>query len=235
MPMLLAHRGLWWPDGAQQNSPAAFRAACKDSCGVELDVRPHPDNGWPIISHDPLLPGSVGAYAYEQALADLRACSQVAINVKDESQLPEDLVFPARDAGLLGRCFFFDHTPAYGANLRAVHPDVRTLARASDRGEALDSALSRPDWGVWLDSFDHDWVTAETIEQVHAAGKTAWAVSPELHRRFLDLRTVLPWRQADGICTDLPHFYAALWKMGTDWCKFQSDILFPEDPWWLTP
>ena len=35
----IAHRGLWSPDGAPENSLAAFQAACSHGYGIELDVQ----------------------------------------------------------------------------------------------------------------------------------------------------------------------------------------------------
>lgn len=49
-----AHRGLWAPDGAPENSIAAFRAAAEAGCGIELDVQLSSDNV-PIVFHDPAL------------------------------------------------------------------------------------------------------------------------------------------------------------------------------------
>jgi hypothetical protein len=240
--ILLAHRGLWWPDVTIQNRQPAFHAASDAGFGVELDVRSHKDSfgiveGRVFVHHDPLF-GDSHQYADDEHgwqipflkdaavwLAE-RKCPLVAVNIKDEALRPEDLVGALDASGLLARAFFFDQPPTYSAQLRAVHLDVRTLARASDRGEPLEAALRSPDWGVWLDQFDSDCWTAVDIERVHAAGKTAWVVSPELHRRTLDLRRALgEWSSADGVCTDLPHLYVA--------ALARQPELFPDDPWWL--
>lgn len=49
-----AHRGLWSPDGAPENSIAAFLAAATAGCGIELDVQLSSD-GVPVVFHDPML------------------------------------------------------------------------------------------------------------------------------------------------------------------------------------
>lgn len=227
--ILLAHRGLWWPDVTVQNQQPAFWAAADAGYGVELDVWAfrgsitvrHDQPAGDCDEHGWLLPYFKDALVW---LAE-RRCPTVAVNIKDEMLRPDELVAAVEAAGLLDRAFFFDQSPAYSAQLRAVHPDVRTLARASDRGEPLEAALRSPDWGVWLDQFDSDHVTATDIERVHAAGKTAWVVSPELHCRALDLgRIAGEWAGADGVCIDLPHLYAALLA--------RHPALFPTDPWW---
>ncbi len=47
----LAHRGLWRPDGAPENSLAAFEAACEAGYGIELDVQLSSD-GEAMVFHD---------------------------------------------------------------------------------------------------------------------------------------------------------------------------------------
>ena len=50
----VAHRGLWSPDGAPENSLGAFQAACAAGYGVELDVQITAD-GEAIVFHDDTL------------------------------------------------------------------------------------------------------------------------------------------------------------------------------------
>ena len=50
----IAHRGLWSPDGAPENSLAAFQAACAAGYGIELDVRLSSD-GEAMVFHDDML------------------------------------------------------------------------------------------------------------------------------------------------------------------------------------
>jgi glycerophosphoryl diester phosphodiesterase len=64
-----AHRGLWSPDGAPENSLAAFQAACAHGYGVELDVQLSSD-GEAMVFHDAKLDRMTGA---EGAIADHRA------------------------------------------------------------------------------------------------------------------------------------------------------------------
>ena len=47
----VAHRGLWSPDGAPENSLGAFQAACARGYGVELDVQLSAD-GEAMVFHD---------------------------------------------------------------------------------------------------------------------------------------------------------------------------------------
>ena len=56
----VAHRGLWSPGGAPENSLAAFRAACVAGYGIELDVQLSAD-GEAMVFHDDSLARLTGA------------------------------------------------------------------------------------------------------------------------------------------------------------------------------
>lgn len=55
----VAHRGLWTPEGAPENSLAAFQAACSHGYGVELDVQLTAD-GEAVVFHDERLERMTG-------------------------------------------------------------------------------------------------------------------------------------------------------------------------------
>src|SRR3569623_3654743 len=63
----VAHRGLWSPDGAPENSLAAFQAACAAGYGIELDVQLSAD-GEAMVFHDGGLKRMTGL---EARLSDL--------------------------------------------------------------------------------------------------------------------------------------------------------------------
>lgn len=56
----VAHRGLWEPGGAPENSLAAFQAACAAGYGIELDVQLSAD-GEAMVFHDDTLERLTGA------------------------------------------------------------------------------------------------------------------------------------------------------------------------------
>ena len=56
----VAHRGLWSPGGAPENSLAAFQAACAHGYGIELDVQLSSD-GQAFVFHDTRLERMTGA------------------------------------------------------------------------------------------------------------------------------------------------------------------------------
>ncbi len=78
----VAHRGLWSPNGAPENSLAAFQAACAKGYGIELDVQLSAD-GEAIVFHDDELARLTGASGRvrDHTAADL---SEMRLNGSDE-------------------------------------------------------------------------------------------------------------------------------------------------------
>ena len=69
----VAHRGLWSPSGAPENSLAAFQAACAGGYGIELDVQLTRD-GEAVVFHDDRLDRMCGVEGKlrDRSLAELR-------------------------------------------------------------------------------------------------------------------------------------------------------------------
>lgn len=88
----IAHRGLWTPGGAPENSLAAFQAACERGYGVELDVRLSSD-GEAMVFHDEFLTRLTGVEGRvsDHSQADL---SKMTLSDTDETMptLAEALV-----------------------------------------------------------------------------------------------------------------------------------------------
>ena len=225
-PLPIAHRGWWWPEAKHQNNSSAFWAAAKAGYGLELDVRLWNGNDL-VIQHGP----RDHTLLLSAELSTLFTAPLLAWNLKDMAAA-EHLTAFIRRYELVDKSVIFDHElaareagmpPHHGARVLERFQGRGLLARASDRDESLGEALIGPGMGVWLDAFEKDWVTAETIRTVHAAQKAAYVVSPELHGRPLDLALWKEWREAEGICTDFPHLLAALQD---------GAPLEPVDPWW---
>lgn len=79
----VAHRGLWTPDGAPENSLGAFQAACAAGYGIELDVHLSSD-GEAVVFHDETLVRMTGA---EGRLRDHTAADlgEIALKGTDET------------------------------------------------------------------------------------------------------------------------------------------------------
>ncbi|HEY3796947.1 MAG TPA: glycerophosphodiester phosphodiesterase family protein [Caulobacteraceae bacterium] len=78
----VAHRGLWSPEGAPENSLAAFEAACEAGYGIELDVQLTSD-GEAVVFHDATLERMTGQVG---KIADHTAADLCAMRLKDTDE-----------------------------------------------------------------------------------------------------------------------------------------------------
>jgi len=78
----VAHRGLWAPDGAPENSLGAFQAACRAGYGIELDVQLSAD-GEAMVFHDDDLERMTGA---KGKLRDRTAADLADLRLKDTDE-----------------------------------------------------------------------------------------------------------------------------------------------------
>lgn len=211
---ILAHRGnVAGPDHASENSPAAFRAALSRGWGLEIDVR-HTSDARLYVSHDARRNPQDGAADDCFAAIRQHPRATIAVNIKETGRESELLAYLGQH-GVLGQCFLFDmelierQRGETARVFRALDGSVVLAARVSDRNEPVDGALADTGAGVvWLDEFDGPWCSEADVRRLKAAGKTVYAVSPDLHggtleqaqRRWVDF---FNWN-VDGICTDYP-------------------------------
>jgi glycerophosphoryl diester phosphodiesterase len=211
---VLAHRGnVNGPSGSRENGLRTIRHALECGWGIELDLR-RAANGQFYVAHDRQL-SAVGLEADPYcALFRRFPKATIAINVK-ELGYEAALVGYLEKQLVMAQSFLFDMDlleaePGATASLfRRLHPSVRLATRVSDRREPLERALEQDVAGiVWLDEFDRLWATERDVCQLKEAGRTVYAVSPELHgfslgqarSRWIDF---IQWG-VDGVCTDYP-------------------------------
>jgi glycerophosphoryl diester phosphodiesterase len=203
--LVLAHRG-WWSDPQEKNTRAAFAKAFAAGYGIETDVRDQA--GRLVISHDPPFVGE-DLMSFDALLA-LRATAEplgpLAINIKADGL--HEPVMEALERFRVANYFLFDM--AVPDAIGYIRRDACVFTRHSEFEPTpayYDAAA-----GVWLDCFERDWITPETIERHLAAGKKVTLVSPELHRRdhapaWRAWKEVAAAASRDGalsLCTDFP-------------------------------
>lgn len=222
MPIILSHRGnLVGPCGSAENRLPAVRAALECGWGVETDIRRDADGRF-YISHD------VRPSAHETPAEDFFAlfraypAATIALNIKELGS-EEALIDLLDHEDVAGQTFLFDmelleqQAGATACTFRRLHPTVRLAARISDRGESIEQALDIEVASViWLDEFDGACFTESDVQRLKGAGRSVFAVSPDLHartatdcrRRWMDF---IRWG-VDGICTDYPAALAYVTK-----------------------
>jgi glycerophosphoryl diester phosphodiesterase len=214
MPIILSHRGnLVGPCASAENRLSSIRAALECGWGVETDIRRDRDGRF-YISHDPQ--PSAHETPAEDFFALFRAYpdATIALNIKELGS-EAALIDLLDHEDVAGQTFLFDmelleqHAGATARTFRTLHPTIQIAARISDRGESIEQALAIDVASViWLDEFDGPRFTAPDVQRLKNAGRTVYAVSPDLHgkpaddcrRRWQDF---IGWG-VDGICTDYP-------------------------------
>jgi hypothetical protein len=210
--LVIAHRGnVYGPDPVTENSLRSIRRCVEAGWAVETDIRRERASGRFYIAHDP---GGWTADADAAAHAALwrEHRARVALNVKELGDEDALVAFVAerkvRDQVVLFDMELLEPRAGETARkLRALDPDVTLAARVSDRGETVARALAIDVATViWLDEFDRLWATAADVARLRDAGRTVWAVSPELHGFDLDAMRrrwddFAAWG-VEGICTD---------------------------------
>jgi len=160
----IAHRGLWSPRGAPENSLAAFEAACEADYGVELDVRLSGD-GQVMVFHDDHLARMTGAAAWvkEKSASELaalrlkgtgeaiptlrqvldcvagRALILVEIKSKPGEEGPLDQAVAAVIEGYAGPLAIIGFNPLSHAWWAQHHPDVLRGLNSHRYDEAVDT------------------------------------------------------------------------------------------------
>lgn len=223
---LISHRGFWWPRRELQNHPASVLAAFAAGFGVEVDV-------WGI--HGGTLQVGHDGPQHELTLPFLAKKTKLVLHLKTSKNVEAICaVLQERGWGANTDVFF---SPECNASIHKFPADAAGPRRLATIGhqDALVSLLQQMYLlssieGIWLEQPDEDWVDESTIEMIHAAGRVAYVVSPELHGRIVDLASLRKWEGADGIVTDYPHLFSQIIS------RTESDGIVgvhPQDPWWL--
>jgi len=214
MPIILSHRGnLAGPCPPAENRLPSIRAALECGWGIETDIRRDGDGRF-YISHD------ARPSAKETPAEDFFVLfrdyphATIALNIKELGN-EEALIDLLEHEDVASQTFLFDmeliekHPGTTARLFGALNPAVRIAARVSDRHESITQALDIDAASIiWLDEFDGPYFTEADIRSLKEAGKSVYAVSPDLHgtpaedcrRRWRDF---IRWG-VEGICTDYP-------------------------------
>jgi hypothetical protein len=205
---IISHRG-YWKTSKEKNSHTALERSFSMGFGTETDFRDH--LGDLVVAHDPPNgpsihhPAPLAADFCFRLLAQHDARLTLAINIKSDGL--QNLIKTNLERYGIENYFLFDMSVPDA--VRSIKAGLRCFTRHSD----LEPEPSFYGYahGVWMDSFDRDWITVESIERHLLTNKDVCLVSPELHSRdHLPYWTML--REGSAVtknprlilCTDLP-------------------------------
>ena len=183
----IAHRGLWRPDGAPENSLGAFEAACAAGYGIELDVQLSAD-GEAVVFHDEDLARMTGA---EGRLSDRTAAELAELRLAGTDEriptLAEVLALVGRRALVLVEL----KTPA-----GAVGPlEQRAHEVVVDHAGPL--AL------IGFNPYSHAWFAERFPGVLRGLNSHAWRDVPHLSP---EQRAA--WARLEQVAIARPHFLA---------------------------
>jgi hypothetical protein len=197
---ILSHRG-HWKRREERNTLAAFERSFDCNFGTEVDVRDC--CGSIVISHD--LPDT-GAVEFEKFLELYNRYENLslAINIKSDGlqALLDDLLKKYQ----VDNYFVFDMSVPDGLEYIRMKMKVFTRQSEYETGPAFYEQAC----GVWMDSFDREWMSEEDISCHLNKGKKVCLVSGELHNReyFSFWQKLSEMKVVEDrnlmICTDYP-------------------------------
>ena len=191
----VAHRGLWSPEGAPENSLAAFQAACQAGYGIELDVHLSSD-GEAMVFHDHSLKRMTGA---EGKLRDRSAADLAELRLKGTDESIPTLM---ETLALIG------HRAMVHVELKTAFGEVGPLEQ---RVHEILMDHAGPTCVIGFNPYSHAWFADRFPGVLRGLDSYAWAdeapnLSVEQRRAFARLEQVEIAR---------PHFLAMSLDMVT--------------------
>ena len=185
----VAHRGLWSPGGAPENSLAAFQAACAHGYGIELDVQLSSD-GQAFVFHDSKLARMTGA---EGRISDHSAHDLAALRLLGTDEGIPTLADTLTEVGHRAMVHIELKTPAgeVGPLEKRVHEIL------IDHNGPIAVIGFNPYSHAWF--ADHHPKILRGLDSYSYVGGASRHLAPELRKEFAQLRHVAIAR---------PHFLA---------------------------
>jgi hypothetical protein len=171
---ILAHRGHWL-ERQEMGSFRAFERAWSGGYGLETALRDV--NGAVVISDDPPEAGVRSLEEFLAAYAARGAGTPLALSIKADG-LRETITKAAAKHRVRNFFVFGMSVPDSLHYFSAGLPVFVRLSEYEPETTLIERAV-----GVWLDGFEGDWWTLDTIRSLHAREKVIAIVSPELHKR----------------------------------------------------
>ena len=176
----IAHRGLWTPGGAPENSLAAFQAACEGGFGMELDVRLSAD-GEAMVFHDERLERLTGA---EGRLSDHTAADLGALRLSGTDETIPTLAEALVEVGHRGLVLI---------ELKTAFGEVGPLEKRVSE-VLLDH--NGPTAVIGFNPYSHAWFAQNHPQILRGLDSYAWRdeaadkVAPDQRRAFAALEQV---------------------------------------------
>lgn len=205
---IISHRG-FWKTKEEQNSKSAFERAFRYNFGIETDIRDC--GGKLVISHDIPDGSEMTVDNFFSLYNSLKSNVYLALNIKSDGLYK-----------LLGQLITQYAIKNYFVFDMSVPDSIGYCSQSMNlfmRQSELESvSLYHQATGVWMDSFELEWIKDSDIISHLENKKKVCVVSPELHNRSYDL----VWKKYNNpmlikdpnfmVCTDYPDKFRSLIK-----------------------
>jgi glycerophosphoryl diester phosphodiesterase len=185
----IAHRGLWSPEGAPENSLAAFQAACEAGYGIELDVQLTAD-GEAVVFHDANLARMTGA---EGRISDHTAADIAKLRLKGADETIPTL---ADALTLVG------HRAMVHIEIKTPFGEVGPLER---RVYEVLIDHNGPTCVIGFNPYSHAWFADHQPKVLRGLDSHAYAASESRH---LAPEVRKKYAQLEHVSLARPHFLA---------------------------
>lgn len=196
---ILAHRG-YWKDKNDRNKLESLELALFHGYGIETDIRDY--NGKIVVSHDI---ADDSCFEFEKLVKIISSGYgnlPIAVNIKSDGlqKLYGDLCTK------YGFCNGFVFDMSIPEQVVYKNMGIPFFTRKSD----IEADTVHYDYavGIWMDTWEKEWITKEEILRCLNDGKKVCIISPEIHdREYLKLWNMLyELREHDDVmlCTDIP-------------------------------
>ncbi|MGV8171665.1 MAG: hypothetical protein ACP5OA_03145 [Candidatus Woesearchaeota archaeon] len=172
--IIISHRGFWKYD-SEKNGLVAFKHSFAEGFGTETDIRDF--NGKLVISHDIATEESLSVEEFFETYNSLGSKELLALNIKADGLHSQLSIILKKYS--INNYFVFDMTVP--EQIQYIKQNLKTFTRQSEYEKV--PVLYEGSCGVWIDSFDSDWITEDIIQGHLDNEKLVGIVSPELHKR----------------------------------------------------
>lgn len=202
---ILSHRG-YWKNNSERNNIEAFARSFKLGFGTETDIRDHQKDLY--ISHDMALGDEMKLDSLLGLLKDKSL--PLAINIKCDGLA--HLLRTKMEKADINNWFAFDMSvPDMKDHINNGNPIFTRMSEIETTPVLLDKAK-----GVWLDAFEFQWFSRDTIKRLLNENKQVCVVSSELHGRdyheVWDMIAPISDEPGLMICTDHPELARDFFK-----------------------
>jgi glycerophosphoryl diester phosphodiesterase len=187
--LILSHRG-FWKKPEEKNTKQSMERSFALGFGTETDLRDY--KGEIVISHDIADESAMTFRQFLKTYSEHNKDLYLALNIKSDGLQVK--IKSLLEEYRVTNYFVFDMS--IPDTLGYLKNDLEIFTRQSEYEK--NPAFYNKAIGIWLDSFESDWISRDIIKNHLSHKKMVCIVSPDLHKRdYLDA-----WEEYKPLCKE---------------------------------